>query len=149
MKIKYTPYSNAHHTALIEMINDLYHVSDEGEVMTPQKIESTISYLSSHIESGKILLMMYEEKVIGYAILIYYCSNEYGGSLLFLDELYIKEAYRSKGVGKDFLDFLFEKMKKEFKAIILEVFPYNKRAYDFYIRQGFVQHESNFLKYKF
>jgi ribosomal protein S18 acetylase RimI-like enzyme len=59
----------------------------------------------------------------------------------------LKTEYRNKNIGTNFLQYLFNKKVGNYKAILLEVFPSNKRAFDFYVRNGFVKKEGSYLKY--
>ena len=47
--------------------------------------------------------------------------------------IFIDKRYRSMGIGKELLDDI----KKEYSSLALSVYEKNKRAADFYIREGF------------
>lgn len=47
--------------------------------------------------------------------------------------IFIDKKYRSMGIGKELLDDI----KKEYSSLTLSVYEKNKRAADFYIREGF------------
>lgn len=47
--------------------------------------------------------------------------------------IFIDKKYRSMGIGKELLDDI----KKEYSSLSLSVYEKNKRAADFYIREGF------------
>jgi len=147
MNIRYTPYSIEHRDELFSMIHHLYHEETEGEPMYDEKIKATIQFLTDNAQRGKILVFKDEELVVGYSILVYYWSNEFGGEIVFIDELYLKPEYRSRSIGTDFLQYIVQASQAKFKAIFLEVFPSNEKAFRFYTRNGFVRIESRFLKY--
>jgi ribosomal protein S18 acetylase RimI-like enzyme len=146
MNIQYLPYKNKHKSEFLSMVHGLYN-SDEGEAMSNQKITATTDFLSKNPKNGQILIFTEDETVIGYSILIYYWSNEFGGQIIFVDELYLKDSHRNKNIGTNFLNYLFQKKNEGFKAIFLEVFPSNKRAFDFYTRNGFMKTTGDYLKY--
>ena len=58
-----------------------------------------------------------------------------------LEELYVRNEYRSKGIGSKVIEFLKEKFK-DYKRIRLEVEINNKRGIKLYNNMGF-----NELKY--
>lgn len=79
-------------------------------------------------------------------ILVFFWSNEYGGNIVIIDELFVKEEYRSQGIGTEFFSFA-EKFNNK-AAIQLETTPFNKRALDYYKRLGFVPDENTHLTRK-
>jgi len=102
---------------------------------------------------GKIYFAKLDGKVIGYVA--GFCPKQSKENLLeviptklgVIDDLYIDERFRGKGVGK----ILMEKMEKYFKSmdcdsIWIEVFAPNKKAHDYYKKLGFVDREIGMLK---
>lgn len=79
----------------------------------------------------------------GFALFAITYSQEAGGKVLWLEELYIKEEFRSLGIGKQFFDELFTRLPADFKRIRLEVEDENEGAIRFYKRLGF-----DWLNYK-
>lgn len=115
----------------------LYKEDPEGEIMDLNKIEKTIDTLTAFPEKGKIVIFEREGYVVGYSILIFYWSNEYGGDILNIDELYIKSEHRNNGYATDFLKYLVKEYKNKAKALMLEVTPSNTKAYNYYKNLGF------------
>jgi ribosomal protein S18 acetylase RimI-like enzyme len=76
-------------------------------------------------------------QVAGYALVVKSFSQEAGGMVLWVDELYILKEYRSLGLGGKFLDFLQENLAEDVKRIRLEVEEDNSRAMSLYQRLGF------------
>lgn len=72
----------------------------------------------------------------GYALTARSFSQEAGGEVVWIDELYIRSAYRSRGLGKEMLAFI----EREFPAARyrLEIEPDNVRAKELYARLGYV-----------
>jgi ribosomal protein S18 acetylase RimI-like enzyme len=147
MNIQYIPYREEHRNELLDMVHGLYTDDSEGEKMTDEKVLATIAFLSNNPDSGDLLIFTEDNAVIGYSILVYYWSNEFGGRIILVDELYLKDSHRSKSIGSNYLGYLFAKKDEDFKAVYLEVFPSNQRAFDFYIRNGFVKIKGNYLKH--
>jgi len=88
-------------------------------------------------------------EVVGYAILTYIFSFEYQGRIAFLDELYIKESSRGKGIGKQALDFVKEQaLILNFKLIYLELENHNENAQKLYLANNFEVHNRKLLKLK-
>lgn len=73
---------------------------------------------------------------IGYALITSYWSNEEGGEVIVLDELFINPISRSKGYGKLFMAWLEDHFSYA-SSLSLEVLEANTRARELYERMGF------------
>lgn len=71
----------------------------------------------------------------GYALAAYYCSQEFGGKVLFLDELFIKGEFRGLGLAKRFLTFI--EGENDVVLSRLEVERGNERAVGLYRSLGY------------
>ena len=74
-------------------------------------------------------------EVAGYGIICFYYSQEAGGKCVMFDEIYVRPAFRSRGLGGAFFSYVF----KNYPAprYSLEVEPQNLRAQKLYSRLGF------------
>lgn len=98
---------------------------------------------------GKVWLIYIDEIIVGYVILTFVFSFEYKGRIAFLDELYIKESYRGKGIGKNAIDFIKEQASNQnVKLIYLEVENHNEKAQKLYLANDFEVHNRKILKHK-
>tara|TARA_A100000171_G_scaffold52838_1_gene73526 strand:- start:9020 stop:9484 length:465 start_codon:yes stop_codon:yes gene_type:complete len=149
MKVRFDQFDDSQKNELSEMIKSLYSEDSNGEPINDQKIEKTISYFWKYPQHGKIVIFSFNGLTIGYSILINYWSNEYGGCLLQIDELYIRKNFRSHGIGTAFIQYLTNNYKETSKAVLLEVSPSNKMAYKFYIKNGFTEVENQSMRYTF
>jgi ribosomal protein S18 acetylase RimI-like enzyme len=130
---------------LEEMIFALYREDAYGEVMSCQKIQYTVQELLKHPEKGTITMSCLNEAIVGYAIVIYCWSNEYGGDIASIDEFYIKPSWRGKGIGTSFLQYIGTMKAGYVKGLQVEVTPMNERAFAYYSRQGFVPAKNRHL----
>jgi ribosomal protein S18 acetylase RimI-like enzyme len=91
---------------------------------------------------GAVLLIIDDEKVVGYLVLALGYSLEFGGRDAFIDEFFILKQYRGKGLGRTALRQA-EKTARNLgvKAIHLEVTRHNSSVIDLYKRDGFIDHE--------
>ncbi len=147
MYISYKPFEAQYLPELNIMIHDLYLADGEPEKMTDDKINNTVSFLSTHPGHGEIILFCDETEAVGYAILINYWSNEFGGNVLYIDELYVKEAFRNQQIGTDFIRHLVSSGYNNCKALSLEVVGINDRALALYQRLGFRPAPNRTLRY--
>jgi ribosomal protein S18 acetylase RimI-like enzyme len=123
----------------------LYRDDPDGKALTNEQIDSTFQRLATHPDFGKILVFDINNQIIGYSLLINFWSNEYGGIILVIDELYITPQYRSRGIGTHFISFLKENKFNDCIALELEVLPYNARALKLYKQIGFKKSNRDYL----
>lgn len=77
------------------------------------------------------------QELQGYAMVAKSFSTEFGKPCIWIEDLYLKEACRGLGIGKQFLDFI---TKKHTDCIFrLEVEAENKRAVKLYQKCGFTE----------
>ncbi len=113
---------------------------DEGPTEKPfrlKNLESTVDELARHPEKGTVFVIETGNDLAGYAIVINSWSNEYGGNILNIDELYLLPAHRRQGIASDFIGLLARVAPAGTVAIQLEVSRSNKGAAGFYKKLGF------------
>ena len=84
-------------------------------------------------------ILEYEGQPAGYAQLSKTFSQEVGGTVILVEELYVRPEYRSHGLGSEFFKFLKDGPGKNARRLRLEVTHSNKRAISLYERMGFEQ----------
>jgi GNAT superfamily N-acetyltransferase len=134
---KFRPFCQDDLAEFEQMVIALYQEDPPGEEMSLQKIRLTVKELLSHPEKGDITMFCVSDAVVGYAIVIYYWSNEYGGNIAIIDEFYIKPSWRGKEIGSSFLNHVASEKACILKGIQVEVTPANPKAFIFYSRNGF------------
>lgn len=134
--IEFRLYEESDYEDLREMILSLYREDPDGEPIDEEKIKRTIAEYRSNPDKVRIYMFHNENNNVGYAILVYYWSNEYGGDIVNIDELYVRKTHRNQGIGTEFLSFA-ERMDNK-AALQLETTPSNRRALGYYKRLGFV-----------
>lgn len=105
--------------------------------MTAAKISRTLQELSEHPAKGQVWVFDGENTVIGYAIIIHYWSNEYGGNIAVIDEIYTLPEWRRRGIARDFIEFIATLPALDAVALMLEVVPTHQGAMAYYQRLGF------------
>ena len=74
---------------------------------------------------------------VGYCVTMKTYSVEAGGITIWIDELFVLEAYRSKGLGRELFKYIEENGDKKLRRIRLEVELENGRAISLYKKMGF------------
>jgi ribosomal protein S18 acetylase RimI-like enzyme len=87
---------------------------------------------------GRLWIIYDSNVVAGYMVLAFAFSFEYKGRDAFIDEIYLKDEFRNKGIGKLAMSFVEQQAKSlGVKTLHLEVEQHNARANKIYIDQGF------------
>lgn len=79
----------------------------------------------------------YDKEPVGYGILAKSFSQEAGGIVLWIEEIYIMDEYRGKGLGKEFFKYVDDNCLEGVKRLRLEVEDDNVQAIKLYKKLGF------------
>ena len=74
---------------------------------------------------------------VGYCVTMKTYSVEAGGITIWIDELFVLEEYRSKGLARELFKYIEENGDKKLRRIRLEVELENGRAISLYKKMGF------------
>lgn len=74
---------------------------------------------------------------VGYCVTMKTYSVEAGGITIWIDELFVLEEYRSKGLGRELFKYIEKNVDKKLRRIRLEVELENGRAISLYKKMGF------------
>jgi GNAT superfamily N-acetyltransferase len=84
----------------------------------------------------RALIPEWEGKTAGYAIFFPFYSSFSGGGL-FLEDIYVREEFRGKGVGKALMaEVAAITLREGYRAMRWEVLDWNQPAIDFYKKLG-------------
>ena len=73
--------------------------------------------------------------IVGYGVLAYTYSQEAGGNVVWLEEIFVDSKFRGMGRGSAFIDYVVSEIPA--KRYRLETEPENERAAALYISKGF------------
>jgi GNAT superfamily N-acetyltransferase len=137
-----------HKEKLVAMMQALY-AEDKSELPVDQsRFAINVETLVAKPSQGRIVLFRQSELLRGYALLIPYWSNEFGGTVLFVDEMFVIPEARNHGIGRSFFKFLDQTRPFEAVALALEVSPGNAGALRLYESLGFRQQRNLALTYR-
>ena len=132
---------------ITQMMQDFYAI--DNYPMDVEVAKTLFQEFISNEHLGKSWLIYSENEIVGYIILTFIFSFEYGGKIAFVDELFIKETARGKGIGKEAIQFIQREVPKlSLKLLYLEVEPHNENAQKLYLAHDFVIHNRKLMKYK-
>lgn len=126
--------------AIVALGRGLYEEDPGPDPVDPERLRHTLARLRLEPLRGRAAALELGGRVAGYALLISYWSNELGGEVCNIDELFVEAGARRRGWGRA----LFEALRgsalwpEQPVAFMLEVTPTNHQARALYERIGFV-----------
>jgi GNAT superfamily N-acetyltransferase len=126
--------------ALVTMMRALQDDDPWSLPFVEERVRATVEEMLRNPEYARAWFVVENSERIGYIVLSFDYSLEYGGRNAWVDEFFIERAHRGRGIGAEVLDF-FEQAARELgcAAIHLEVNEGN-RAIELYRRRGFEDH---------
>lgn len=122
---------------LLQRFVDTLYSEDENVSGKRPDVSITFRHLQSHPDKGQLLALEHNGTVCGYAIIIFFWSNEYASNIIEIDELFIDEHHRGTGVGSAFFQWLRLHFKETAGGLSLQVAHKNIKAEKLYERLGF------------
>lgn len=121
----------------LKMAHDFYHSPAVLHPIPDTYIEKTFEECMRSAAYAQAYILEYDNQPAGYALLAKTFSQEAGGCVYWLEELYILEEYRSKGLGREFFSYLEEQREDGVTRFRLEVEEDNARAAALYKKLGY------------
>ena len=130
--------------ALLALMRELY--AHERIVFDEPKARGALAQLLADDSCGVAHLLLFGGEVAGYLVLTFGFSLEFGGRDAFVDELYVRDEFRGRGMGKAALRLAADVCRaRGVRALHLEVERANEGAQGLYRRAGFVDHDRYLL----
>jgi len=123
-------------TELQSLVEELY-ITDTGPKAVIPEVLLTYQALKASPQKGRLLIFEQAEAIVGYAIIIFFWSNEFGGDIVDVDEILVTKSARGTGVATKFFKWLAREYKGQASGWSLQVKPANKRAFKLYQSVGF------------
>jgi len=126
------PATEADFEAILDLIKKLALFEK-----APEKVSNTVEQMKGEQKYFQAWVAEKSDgEIIGFA-LFYYVYYTWVGKSLYLDDLYVKEAYRGHKIGSKLLDKVIEIGKQNAcKRIRWQVLNWNTPAVDFYKKIG-------------
>ena len=120
----------------LAMTEEFYHSAAVLHPVAPELREATFQELLRSDRYVDGVVLEDEGEPVGYALLAKTFSQEVGGLVVWIEELYLRPACRGRGLGGAFFTFLRERYP-EARRFRLELTRGNDGARRLYERQGF------------
>ena len=115
----------------MEMAREFYHSDAVLHPVPDTYFERTADEALRSDVYAEIFLFECENEAAGYGLIAKTYSQEAGGMVWWIEEVYVREAFRSKGIGREFFAYL-DKVKGS-----AEVEEDNTRAVALYKKLGY------------
>lgn len=86
--------------------------------------ENNLLFVKQAIADAEVYVAVEKDRIVGFIGL---------GADGYIEGIFVERSYRSKGIGKQLLDFV----KEKYNSLSLHVYRDNARAVAFYRREGF------------
>jgi ribosomal protein S18 acetylase RimI-like enzyme len=145
--IQFKPLAVADIETIVTLMQEFYAIDNYPIDIEVSK--ALFEEFIAHKNLGKSWLILSDDQLVGYIILTFVFSFEYQGKIGFLDELYLSEKARGKGIGSKAIEFIQnESHKLSLKLIYLEVEQHNEKAQKLYLAHDFELHNRKLMRYK-
>ncbi len=132
---------------VLTMMRDFFAI--DGYPFNAQTTQKNLLEFIDNPALGRLWLIQSKHETVGYLVLAFGFSFEYGGKDAFIDEFYFKAPFRGQGMGNHVLNLVQEKSKElNINTLHLEVEQHNKRASHLYRKHGFTNNGRHLLSKK-
>ena len=120
---------------VIDMMRRFYHspalITNGSEEIFANNVDNCLKN-SPYVEG---FVFIVEGKTIGYAMLAKSFSTEFGSECIWIEDIYLEEDYRGRGIGSQFIQYVKDTYSD--KILRLEAECDNKKAHLTYEKNGF------------
>jgi ribosomal protein S18 acetylase RimI-like enzyme len=132
----FRPAGASDHATLLELMREFY--AHEQIAFDAAAAGAALRMLLEDERHGRAVLIEPEGRLAGYLIVAFGFSLEFQGRDAFVDELWVREPFRGRGLGTQALELAAELCRAAgVRALHLEVEHANRRAQAVYRRAGF------------
>ena len=129
---------------LAELMREFY--AHEGLVFDEERTLGAFRTLAADPNLGRVWIFRAGGEAVGYVVVTVCFSLEFAGRYALVDELYVREAHRGRGIGARALEVAAEACRElDVSALRLEVDVTNMRGMAFYRRLGFALQERHMM----
>ncbi len=141
MQVALQPAALTDLSQLVNMMKELQADDPWSVPFERAAAERAMDQLLQDPSLGRVWLIAADEQIIGYIVMCFDYSLEYGGRGAWVDEFFVRPSHRGLGIGSQALDFFVQQAKAlGVTTVHLEV-NHENPAIELYRRKGFEDHE--------
>jgi len=91
---------------------------------------------------GRFWMICLDQEIVGYIVLSFDYSLEYGGKCGWVDEFFVRQEYRGRGIGSQALQFFADRARGLGARTVHLGVRRGNPAIDLYRRAGFKEHDA-------
>ena len=118
------------------LVDQLYE-SDPNTQDVTTDIAVTFLEFEKRPEKGQLIVFDDGENIVGYCIIIFFWSNEYGGNIIDIDEICVAREKRRSSIAKDLIVWLEKTFASNAVGFSLEIAHHNQAAQNLARKMGF------------
>lgn len=134
--IKLLPYTDKYENIAVNYIISFFdfHSSLSGKTESPEYIQAKENIVMWTSKSHELYIIEDIDNIVGF-IHIWYK----GGNVAWIEDIFVDEAYRGKGIGSQAINVAEEIIKKKdgYSAVCIDVVPKNTNALNLYYKLGY------------
>lgn len=127
----------------LELVKEFYNSPAVLHNVSENNFKNTFNEVINSNIYAEAFFIYFESNLAGYLLISKTYSQEAGGMVLLIEEIYLREEFRNKKIGQEIFKFLDYKFK-DFKRFRLEVNKENEKAIKLYKKIGF--NELNYIQ---
>jgi GNAT superfamily N-acetyltransferase len=124
---------------LVSMVERYHAETRTGMSVSQAGVLATLGELNAHRRAGSWFVFEKDDEVVGYCLVANRWSNGRGGTVLHVDELYVRPGRRGRGIASDFLGLLAKVAPDDAAAISIELPAESRRARTLLARLGYAE----------
>ena len=125
----------------LKLTREFYNTDAVSHPIPYEFHERTFDELMRSDDYMEVFILEYNNEPAGYCMIVKTYSQEAGGMVTWIEELYIQKKYRSRGLGKELFKYLEETKDDTVARLRLEVEADNNIAKNLYTKMGFKELE--------
>lgn len=121
----------------VQILADQLYAEDPKTRDVRTDVSRTFREFQTRPDKGQLIVFDDDGCIIGYCIIIFFWSNEYGGNVIDIDEICVAKERRRSSVATELIFWLEKEFEGEAVGYTLEVSSDNTAAFNLVSKLGF------------